>query len=475
MSPSRSPQESTVIPSSTRSSRSHSHSHLPTSPITTTTTTTSSPRSLSVSLERHTYHHLRQHEGMQPLPLNYPEHEYANLGPRSNTPPPRPPKPQNFTTPHSASVGVGPPISATAPPWNKQDSTSQSSGGHIANHVDSSVQASPAVESHSPGSASSGVPLQDDKKDDGSDEFPRRSIYDTMPADSARGRLRTERQQQVASGVRERGNSHTVEGPVKQHDRGYDQLIVSSSSPPRKQRKASVTIFDDPDYSPPQERAEREGRRGGGGDITGDMSLPGSVRVVDPRYAGDYERHSEYVPPQVDIPREQLQEKYHGDYERDPTYFLTNPTRSLSVSASHVLSQHQRQRCSSLTSEPRLDKYRGDYERSEDYCIPRPFQNGDVGMEREQDYVLEPDRNYTGAYERHPDYVPPLVKRSSKSKIQILSRDGSDHTLHTERPSHLAHEYTSLAKATKDPPQQYTTLNSRLTTTCTMPNKDSRV
>jgi hypothetical protein len=201
------------------------------------------------------------------------------------------------------------------------------------------------------------------------------------------------------------------------------------------------------------------------------------MKVVDPRYAGNYERHPDYEPPQVEIPRHQLQEKYRGDYERDPTYFSRNPTRSFSVSAASsvgvVSHARTREQCSSLTTEPVPDKYRGDYERSEDYVIPPSLRNGNTGMGRD-DYVLEPDPSYRGAYERHPDYVPPLVKRSSKTRIQILTKDsapnGRSFSMTDKRPSHLPHEYTALAAVTKDPARQYATLNSDLSSASSLPS-----
>ena len=277
-------------------------------------------------------------------------------------------------------------------------------------------------------------------------------------------------------------------------------VTVPTSHGSRKQQKASVKIFDDSTYSPPHSGGNPSSLSSSSSRVRSS-----SVKVVDPRYVGDYERHPDFVPPQVEIPRDQLLEKYCGDYERDTNYLSRNPTRSFSVSAvsssSVVQGKIGHEQQSSLTHVPTptpavaevIDKYRGDYERSEDCIIPphptlpqqqQPVQNGD-GRNRTDDYVLEPDPSYAGEYERHPDYVPPLVKRSSKTRIQILATDPVSNgtvssSVSESRPSHVPHEYTSLVAVTKDPPRQYATLNSDLSmaTTRTLPAglvQDSRV
>ena len=332
--------------------------------------------------------------------------------------------------------------------------------------------------------------------DGGSDEmFVRRSIYDTMTTDG----LRTE--PKGVLGIL--GESPSIDDlDAKDYDKlalGTGALPPSTADTPvmvtaspsphsgsRKQRKSSVKIFDDPTYSPPSEKpgSSSNGSRADAGSSSSRRARSASVKVVDPRYAGDYERHPDFIPPQIEIQRDQLQEKYRGDYERDPTYFSRNPTRSFSVSAASGTSvqcrgRGDREHRSSLTLDPPVaDKYRGDYERSEDYIPPpqRPVWNEDT---RTDDYVLEPDPSYTGAYERHPDYVPPLIKRSSKTKIQILSTDTvSSNGVNSDRPNHVPHEYTSLAAVTKDPARQYATLNSDRSTICALPTgslKDSMV
>lgn len=296
-----------------------------------------------------------------------------------------------------------------------------------------------------------GMELHGDEDDDV--VFPRRSIYDTMED--------TTHSTSVTGCVTKSevtGNDHkyyVLEKPSKPDLGGdYDTLAMQTNQ--RKQQKSSVKIFDDPGYSAAKQRRSN------------------SVKIMDPRYIGDYERHPDYVSPQIDIPKEQLEEKYRGDYERNPTYFLKHPLRSFSVSTSSGISQEQQHRSPSLNSDPRLNRYRGDYERSEDY-IPPPLQNGNMRIGA--DYVLEPDPKYMGAYERHPDYVPPLVRRPSKSRVQILSKDSTGASSTVERPSNVPHEYTALADVTKDPPQQYATLNSDLATTRSLPSspKDSTV
>ena len=485
----RSPPESTVIdplsrPFSTRSTR--SHSHVPTSPLslgplTVTTPAARQPRSFSTSaLDAHTYNHLRDHEGMEPIPLDYPLNEYSKLGPRSETPPLRPPKP-----PHIQQKGAiaddplsnfEPPVLATTNPATVSErSPAVGAGNHVSRDSE-----------------------QGGERDIGSqrEEGRGEGIYDTMTTEGLRIQPGTA---QGALG----------ESTANLDTRDYDNLALGEAALPpsttitattttvtaspspvsgsRKQRKSSVKIFDDPTYSPPPEKPGPNGSRGGssriGNGVASRHGRSASVKVIDPRYAGDYERHPEFTPPQIEIPRDQLQQKYRGDYERDPTYFSRNPTRSFSVSAasSAAVSQGRgggRERRSSLTLEPPVaDKYRGDYERSEDYIPPpqRQVWNEDT---RTEDYVLEPDPSYAGEYERHPNYVPPLIKRSSKTKMQILSTDTVSNGVSSDRPNHMPHEYTSLAAVTKDPPRHYATLNPDLSTICTFPTgslKDSMV
>ena len=415
--------------------------------------------------------------------VDYPPHEYSNLGPRSGTPPLRPPKSvqvrnaqeetvvNSSSNDPSVSTTMVPSVAtAVAPSWSGENSrigTPQTS-----NHIASTVHNSPSSRHHTAAIASADRVTRAAQDDNDDAFFPRRSIYDTMPE----GDTTETRSKPVSIQMNERGEGvhgvtegHVIDWrPSKPRGGRYDQLAMVTVSPlGQKQLKSNVKLFDDSDYSP----ADSGGTNG---NMNSESQFPSdSVKIVDQKYAGDYERHPDYLMPQVDVPREWLREKYRGDYERDPTYFLKNAARSFSVSAApaHVVSQEQKPRSSSLGLEPRTDKYRGDYERSEDYIIPPQLQNGNIGIGREDDYVLEPDPSYTGAYERHPDYVPPLVKRSSKTRILILPKDGiisssvSSSSSHTgERPSHVPHEYTTLAAATKDPPQQYTTLNSNHST-----------
>ena len=440
---------------------------------------------------------------MEPLPLNYPQHEYSRLGPRSETPPLRPPKPTHLCQDAALQdvdhrPNSDPPVSATNPdPLSRVHESS--AAGHHMSHVGEearvsqrgSVQSTERDDNSSRGGGERGS---------SSDEvFVRRSIYDTMTSEG----LRTEGSEQrsaLHSSTSEARSSRDYDKLAQQPTPPSPSVTVPTSHGSRKQQKSSVKIFDDPTYSPPH-----SGRNPSSSSSSSSRVRSSSVKVVDPRYVGDYERHPDFVPPQVEIPRDQLLEKYRGDYERDPNYFSRNPTRSFSVSAASSSSVVQgtassEQRSSlTLVSAPTpavaevTDKYRGDYERSEDYIIPphptlpqqqQPVQNGGGGN-RTDDYVLEPDPSYAGEYERHPDYVPPLVKRSSKTRIQILATDPvSNGTVSSpvseSRPSHMPHEYTSLAAATKDPPRQYATLNSDLSmaTTRTLPAglvQDSRV
>ena len=256
---------------------------------------------------------------------------------------------------------------------------------------------------------------------------PRTSIYDTME-DSARTKV-------VAKQPLAPDGSGQPQKP-KRPD-GYDNLARKSSS--RKSEKATVRIFDDPNYSPV-------------GALRSD-----TVRTTDPRYAGNYERHPDYVAPQIDIPKQQLDEKYLGDYERDPAYFSKLPDRSFSVSTStSTTAPKPPERRQSLNQDPRLAKYQGEYEWSEDY-VPPPLQNRNQ-TERTQD--LEPSLNYTGDYERHPEYVPPLIRRPSRTKEETV-RESMEYTypfVPPDRPAHIPHEYTALADMLKDPPQEYTSL-----------------
>ena len=192
---------------------------------------------------------------------------------------------------------------------------------------------------------------------------------------------------------------------------------------------------------------------------------PDTVKVVDPRYVGDYERHPDYVSPQIEVRKDQLEEKYRGDYERDPAYFSKLPARSFSVCTPSAVSHKEKLRRPSLNTDSQLDKYRGDYERCEDY-IPPPLQNGNTKKGGDI-YVLEPNPKYMGAYERHPDYIPrPIVRRASKTKVQIPSKDSAG----VVKPSHVPHEYAALADLTKNPPQQYATLTPDLSTVRTLRN-----
>ena len=419
-----------------------------------------------------------------------------------------------LATSHAHSTG-GHDLSTTNP--------AHSSGGHnlaTTNPALSSTNPTHFSGGHDLSSECVGVPTRDSvqstERDDtsggggvrgsGSDEvFVRGSIYDTMTSEG----LRTVVQGRTSG----EGGVHVVSHGAPSHadnrrGRDYDNLAatqqhtvpstsvatpttvsVSSSTGSRKQKKSSVKIFDDPAYSPSLTQPDSQPQPD---PATPSPSSPAgrtrssSVKVVDPRYVGDYERHPGFVPPQIEIPRDQLREKYRGDYERDPTYFTRNPIRSFSVSAASgaVTNQEKtREHRSSLSLDPLVaDKYRGDYERSEDYFLPPrpPKLNGDPGTEMGA-YVLEPDPSYAGEYERHPDYVPPLVKRSSKTRIHILTADpvpnGSSPAV-SERVSHVPHEYTSLAAATKDPPRQYATLKSDLSPLRTLPSstlKDSMV
>ena len=430
---------------------------------------------------------------MQPLPPDYPKNEYSRLGPRSETPPLRPPKPAHMQQsgpadePQSNFGPVDPPVSATNPtPLTGSERGAVAAVGRHVNGVSLLDSAEGDIDSRTEEGGGGG------RGNGGSDEvFVRRSIYDTMTTDG----LRTEPKGVLAI----LGESPSIDNLDA---RDYDKLALGTGAQPpstavtvaaspsphsgsRKQRKSSVKIFDDPTYSPPLEKtgSSSNGSRADAGSSS-KRSRSASVKVVDPRYVGDYERHPSFVPPQIEIPRDQLQEKYRGDYERDPTYFSRNPTRSFSVSATSGTSvqcrgRGDREHRSSLTLGPPVaDKYRGDYERSEDYVPPpqRRVWNEDT---RTDDYVLEPDPSYTGAYERHPNYVPPLIKRSSKTKIQILSTDTvSSNGVNSDRPNHVPHEYTSLAAVTKDPARQYATLNSDRSTICTLPTgslKDSMV
>ena len=469
-------------PPSTRSSRSHSH-------LTTTSSpphpaiTTDRPRALSassaasssaaVAAQRHTYHHLRQHEGMQPLPLDYPLHEYSSLGPRPTTPPLRPPKPSHLRNIHEEEVrGPNSEFSsrdapAMGPSWGSAVETSHHHQNITSNNHDT-------TNTH--------ISTQQIKYDFGGDEctnnddvFTQRSIYNTMSEDTklTNGHLvvgsNEEQLNPTMDGVRH--NHHISEHPPSKpdySDRDYDKLASASHQHhSRKQQKSNVKIMDN---SQPHAGSISSH---GDTDPINKARLP-SVKVTDPRYAGQYERHPDYISPQVEIPRDQLQAKYRGDYERDSTYFSRNPTRSFSVSTTsthNVMPPKKQQERSFSLSTSLADKYRGDYERSGDYFIPPPLPH-ENGIKTD-DYVLEPDPNYTGAYERHPNYVPPLVKRSSKTKIHILSPPtsttatantaggggGGGHNSE-HYPASVPHEYTALATVTKNPPQQYTTLNS---------------
>ena len=378
---------------------------------------------------------------MELLPADYPENEYSCLGPRSETPPLRPPKPPQLQKTHSRSHSDSkdPPVSATAPSWGSVETPSHiqplQRGHSTATSIEHSTFFSPKESA-----ASSGLDLN---------EVPRRSIYDTMEDVSApdKSEVTTNSGRKVEYYVLEPSSNKTATGD-------YDRLAMPLS-PPRKHPKTNVKIFDDPEYL--QQDASAKPTRSN------------SVKVVDPRYVGDYERHPDYALPQIDIPRAQLEEKYHGDYERDPTYFTK---RSFSTSASHAVpsDHHHHHRKTSLNYDPRFNKYRGNYERSEDY-IPPPLQNGEI---KTNDYTLEPDPNYMGAYERHPNYIPPLVRRPSKSKVQILSKDAGPSLMIDVTPSYLPHEYTALADVTKDPPRQYATLNSDISATHSLPS-DSTV
>ena len=257
---------------------------------------------------------------------------------------------------------------------------------------------------------------------------PRTSIYDTME-DSAKTKV-VSKQPIVPDGI--------AQSQKPKRPDAYDNLAKKSSS--RKSEKATVRIFDDPNYSPV-------------GALRSD-----TVRATDPRYAGNYERHPDYVAPQIDIPRQQLDEKYLGDYERDPAYFSKLPDRSFSVSASTATSSAPKppERRQSLNQDPRLAKYQGEYEWSEDY-VPPPLQNRNR-TERAED--LQPALNYTGDYERHPEYVPPLIRRPSRTKEETV-RESMEYTypfVPPDRPAHIPHEYTALADMLKDPPQEYTSL-----------------
>ena len=405
---------------------------------------------------------------MQPLPLDYPEHNYSRLGPWSTTPRPRPPKPpvhqlqdireeaggQNFR------LSDDPPVSTTAPSWGSLAETPQGSPSQVTT----------GSSQHPPGTGHQG---EEECPGSYDDVFTRWSIYNTMSEDGV-----------LLTG----GGGHTtVSSSGERLDSGVHQAATSSK--PHRNRDGDYDKLTSP--PPAASHYHHHHYRQQQSSTTDDHSLPGvssnetvdarrqarvpSVKVVDPRYAGQYERHPDYVSPQVEIPREQLQEKYRGDYERDPAYFSRDPTRSFSVSSSskHCTAaaslDNKQQRSCSLSS-PLPNKYRGDYERSEEYFVSEPLRNGNVGTLAEQ-YVLEPDPNYTGAYERHLNYVPPLVKRSSKTKIHRLPKDRTTHSgsATEHRPANLPHKYTSLAAVTKDPPRQYATLNSDLSTTTSCP------
>ena len=256
----------------------------------------------------------------------------------------------------------------------------------------------------------------------------RTSIYDTM------------------EGRHTAGIATTHDPPVSEGGNEMSKELVRRSSS-RKSEKAKVRIFDDPDYSP-----------------VAALKSP-TVKTTDPKYAGNYERHPDYIPMQSDIPKDQLKEKYFGDYERDPMYFSKLPDRSFSVSNGAPNSSSEGE---SLNLDLQLAKYEGEYERSEDY-IPPPLQNRSERTRNEKtgEPLLQPQ--YSGDYERHPDYVPPLIRTASQhnrvKQDEMTSSCSMEYTSpfspqHHKIPAAIPHEYTALADVLRDPPQEYASLHS---------------
>ena len=349
----------------------------------------------------HTYSRLTHDTAPPPsLPANYPTNQYSKLERHSETPPPRPAKP-----PALRSLS------------NPVITTSTNAPQHL-----SCIYADPEDQNH----PEHGSPV------------PPTNIYHTM--DDSRQR----------TGDVKHHFYHVLDGKDgRQKSRGDDQADgeysyarsdVLPAKPPGQEHSershglsTSKNLFDDPNYSP--------------------VKIPQTkdIKVIDPRYTGDYERDPIYIPPAVKVPASEVDPKYHGDYEWDPNYIPKPPPRRNSADGRPPKPPQRRQ---SLEVEPLLRRYMGDYERDPNY-VPPPLQNGKAAL----------DSKYRGDYERDPAYMVQLVRKTSRTG-KVTSTEYSypyppTLTMTTEDlvPPHIPHEYTALQEALLDPPQEYAQLN----------------
>ena len=395
-------------------------------------------------LNDHLYSHLRDHEAPPPASTEYPPVKYSELGPRGETPPPRPPKPPQLRASSQPPETVCP-----APPPSEHRPFSLI-------YSDDIIAPAPLL------------PL---------DPPPPTNIYNTLETDPS---LQPLPQPSHYYHILETpGPAPQGEGPLPN---GPSELVNG---------EAGKNLFDDPEYSPLHlaraGRVRAEGKEGKGG----------GVEVVDPRYAGDYERAPTYQLPTLTVSTSNIDPKYLGDYERDPTYIPPPPPHVQPEGARPPQPPRRRQ---SLGAVDAL-KYSGDYERDPAYLPPprRRHSTKDKelvelkggrgrGRSREGDKELvhlcglqrsvscgesEGRRvmggggrlpmplaaKYQGDYERDPAYLAWLQGGGADPGLGV---DYSYPHFDPEQlvPPHLASEYTTLEPALRDPPQQYARLTS---------------
>ena len=226
---------------------------------------------------------------------------------------------------------------------------------------------------------------------------------------------------------------------IESYDYGEEFTEWRINHIPAEASKMSTqkSLFDDPEYSP----------------------LKGmKKKVVDPRYAGDYERSPTYTCPTVEVKVGETDPKYRGDYERDPTYVLKlSPRRaSCSSAGAHHIPKPDKilKRRKSLEADA-LHKYAGDYEWSPNY-VPAPLRDGSSGP------LPLLDKKYSGNYERDPVYMAHVLK-SAHGRLRAQSVEYTiPNTLSRENVvQHVSREHAQLKDDFMDPPHEYTRLNSR--------------
>lgn len=401
---------------------------------------------------------------MPPVPAEYPPKEYSKLDLQTEAPPPRPPKPLQLR----ASSQPPEAITSSLQPSTEQRPFSQIYSDDII--VPTSISVAPP---------------------------PPSNIYNTMEGSPA--------YQPHPPG---KHYYHVLEGPTSE---GVGPATTEPRPEPRPAKlvdqESERSLFDDPEYS-----QLNLASRGGGGEREAEGE--GGIEVIDPRYAGNYERAPTYELPKVTLPASEVDPKYLGDYERDPAYIPPPPPRKTSEGEGPRPPQPPRRR-QSLGAVDVVRNYSGDYERDPAYQPPlqRRHSSKDkelvhlrrcgsgrgqdkelvqlkrCGSGRGQDKELVQLRaaaqqtegcdgggglrgeggergplfaKYRGDYERDPEYMARLQEGRGTESTGTCTADYSYPQFGCEElvPPHIPSAYKTLEAALRDPPQQYARLTS---------------